>query len=537
MKKSLSLLLAVLMVVAMVPAVGFAAFAADSTSNYVVYQQNFDALSTDAAGTALMEQLGWYVPSAKVETNEAVYSIVEKVVGKDAAGKDIINKALRINTLEAQFDSFVNVFAGDVMSILRNSDFKLAYRLTYRSETTANDAYAALIYNYNGMHGSVANGEGNEAYGIAAVRMCGTGLNAVYYPVQGANCDFHSIEKDADSPNTMTSRYDTTSGMPSLYSRLFSANESKTEVRTGTNVMANRVLDIEISYDFENGVYVDINGMRVSDMNYDLDYNGSYRNENLWEDFVTRNAAAAVALLVQPGVVADIDNISISTTNIEAAGANDDLPALLITEVMGTATGSWTEYIEIYNPNDYAVDVANYSLVYSSYSANGSAIDSIDESRKVKYSSYVKLSDMFGQVIENPCPQFFLNTALADEPSWAYATQWYFSDAEIAAIKEAGFEVSKVDTTKYVRGSKASGSNNYAYSKYSSGTYSTYYYLCNLEAGAKFDVLESGEYVPSANGIYYLAHYVENWNSRYTAVLPSMSTTRCSIPVSAWCSV
>ena len=72
MKKSLSLLLAVLMVVSMVPAVGFAAFAADSASNYVVYQQNFDDVSTDAAGTALMEQLGWYVPSAKVETNEAI---------------------------------------------------------------------------------------------------------------------------------------------------------------------------------------------------------------------------------------------------------------------------------------------------------------------------------------------------------------------------------------------------------------------------------------------------------------------------------
>ena len=512
MKKSLSLLLAVLMVVAMIPTVGLAALAADSTSKYVVYQQNFDDVSTETTGVALMEQLGWYIPSAKVGTNEAVYSVVEKVVGQDATGKDIINKALRINTLEANFESFVNVFAGDVMTALRNSNFKLSYRLTYRAETTNNDGYAALIYNYNGLHGSVANGEGNEAYGIAAVRMCGTGFNAVYYPVKGASCDFHSLEKSADAPGTMSSRYDAPSGMPSLYARLFNASEGKNEVRTGTNVMANRILDIEISYDYKEGVYVDINGVRVSEMNYDLQFNADYRNENLWEDFVTRNTASAVALLVQPGVVADIDDISISTTNIEAAGVNEDLPALLITEVMGTATNNWSEYIEIYNPNDYAVDVANYSLVYSSYSATGTATDAINESRKVKYTSYVKLADMFGTEIKNPCPQFFLNTKLAAEPSWAYATQWYFSDAEIALIQEAGYSVSKVDTTKYARGSKASGSNNYPYTSNTSGTY----YLCNIEAGMRFNVMENGDYTPDANGNYYLAHYVENWNTRYT---------------------
>ena len=200
MKRSLSLVLAVLMVVALVPMAALVASATESTaSTYLVYQQNFDSLESDAADTALLGQLGWYLPESKADIGGASYSIVEK---KDADG-NVVNKALRVDTRNATVANFINVFGGDVMPILRMSNFTLEYRLTYSELTTNNNGYAALIYNYNEMDGAVANGEGNEVYGIAAVRMCGTGFNAVYYPVTGADCALNSLEKDG--PNFMKS--------------------------------------------------------------------------------------------------------------------------------------------------------------------------------------------------------------------------------------------------------------------------------------------------------------------------------------------
>ena len=79
MKKSLSLVLAVLMVAALlVPilSVTIAATGASTASTYLVYQQDFESVSADAEGSALLAQLGWYVPAAKVDTHEAAYSIV-----------------------------------------------------------------------------------------------------------------------------------------------------------------------------------------------------------------------------------------------------------------------------------------------------------------------------------------------------------------------------------------------------------------------------------------------------------------------------
>lgn len=522
MKKSLSLVLAVLMVAALFVPIFTLTIAAtgdgDSTAtSYLIYQQDFDSVSADAEGMALMEQLGWYVPSAKVETDGATYSIVQKVGGKDYAGNDVINQSLRVNTLGAAHESFVNIFSSDVMAALRNSSFVLKYRLTYREETTNNDGYAAIIYNYNEMHGSVANGEGNEAYGIAAVRMCGTGLNAVYYPVAGADCAMQSIEKDPGSPNTMASRYDAISGQPSLYARLFGAQESNSDIRKGTSAMANRVLDIEVSYDYKNGVFVSINGVLVSEMNYDLQYNASIRDENLWSDFVRRNAGSTVALLTQPGIVADIDDITIETTDIQTVSDDADMPALLITEMLGYPTEGWGKFIEIYNPTDKPVDVANYSLIYSGSVTDGSATDAITGSRKTKYSSYIKLGDYFGQKLYNSTPQFFTLTAYNEEPSRECPEQWYFSDAEIAAIKEMGFDIEKASTTKYYHALKSDkpvkDGNNYTFDTSSGGTV---YYLCNIyRAEIPFALSEAGEYVPQADGSYRLAYYVENWNTRY----------------------
>ena len=394
MKKSriLSLLLAAVLMAACVPAVGLATAAVDNTAtaSYVIYQQDFEDVTYGAEGEALLEELGWYIPASKVETNHASYSIVGNTT----------NRALQVSTLGAAntADSFVTIFGGEVMSILRQTSFKLSYRLTYSALTTDPDGYAALIYNYNELHGSVANCEGNEVYGIAAVRMCGTGMNAVYYPASGANCDFHSLERQVGSPYVMANRYDDVSSQPSIYA-LLGGEEDEDDTRAGVAVMADRVLNIEISYNAENGVFVDINGIRVSEMNTTQDYDAQISNAVLWDDFITRNDGAAIALVAQPGVVAQIDDIKVESESINKDADESDMPALLITQVSGCPTGYWNLFLEIYNPTDAPVDVANYSIIQASSAESGYAVDNINANRKAKYSKYIKLADMFGHTM------------------------------------------------------------------------------------------------------------------------------------------
>lgn len=408
MKKLLSLLLAVLMVAALVPAIALPAFAADEeTTTYVIYDQDFDAIDANTTGLSLLEALGWYVPASKEATDGATYSIV--------ANEDGTNKVLRVNTLNATNESFIDIFSGDAMAILRNTNFKLSYRLVYREDTTNADGYSAIAYNYNDMDGSVADGTGNEAYGIAAVRMCGTGLNGVYYPAAGAACELHSLEKQVGFPNVMANRYDALSSQPSLYSRLTGAEESADTIRKGTAVMANRVLNIELVYNYQQGVSVLINGQLVSESVHSSDYNKQIRNADLWNDFITRNDASILALLTKPGMVADIDNIKVTTTSAEAVSASSQLPALLITEICGapyykdSSNYQWAEYIELYNPNDFPVDVANYSIIRSKNFTSGTAIDAISGNRKQNYDNYINLGTILGSSVKSSA--FYLSKA------------------------------------------------------------------------------------------------------------------------------
>ncbi len=450
MKKFLSLLLAVLTVVTLlVPAFSIPAVAEDApaepATKYVVYEQDFENVNSDTTGTALMEALGWVIPMSKAGIGGATYSI----------HKYGTNKSLRVDSLNATENSFINIFSGDAMSVLRNGNFTLTYRLTYAPETTNADGYASVIYNYNEMHGSVADSTGNEVYGIVAVRMCGTGFNSVYYPAKGSACAYHSLERQVGSPNVMANRYDTAVQQPSLYSRLFNVAEEDDTVRTGTAVMANKVLDVKIVYAYASGVTVYINDQLVSETLPSFNYNADVRDTELWNDFVTRNKGAAVALLTTPGVVADIDDIVISTTDITAESVNAKMPALVITEICGAPDPAWAEFIEIYNPNDFAVDVANYSLIRYDSVVDGTALDAIEGNRKVNFSSYVNLGEVFGSV--------------------AKGKDVYKSEADIAKMDARTYE--------YI------DDNKYSYD------------------GKKYNV--------DPNGANRYIRYIDNWNTRY----------------------
>lgn len=417
MRKTLSLLLALLMVVAAVPVFGIVALAAGESGNtpnttYSIYRQDFESLNPETSKKDLLQALGWFVPAGKAGDDIADYSVVTVGTGKNA------NKVLRISTKAPggiDSDSFVTIFDGNPMSIVRNGNFTLSYQLTYRSGTTNMDGYSSVIYNYNGENGTVST-DGAATYGIVAIRASGTGFNGVYYPVSSGSTMALIEDAPGSSWMSMGNRFTKTGEYPSLYARLFlddAKQEAADTVLSGSDVMIDETLNVRLEYRYLEGVQVYVNDLLVSETTGNAE--SKYSNASTWNDFVTRTSGTSVAILTKSGVVADIDNISITTDSLKAAETRD-LPELLITEIAPSGFGAtingvgywWNEYIEIYNPTDHPIDLRDYSICYSDYTFDGAADDAIsDGGRMTKYASYLRLDTVIGKPVESNANYYY----------------------------------------------------------------------------------------------------------------------------------
>lgn len=470
MKKTLSLLLALLMVIAVVPVFGIGVAAeeepaATSSSTYAIYNQDFESLDPVADKSDILQALGWYVPESKTDYDIADYSVV--VNGEE----DNANQALRVSTLAPiglETESFVTVYSGDTMGMLRTGDYTLSYQLTYRSGSTNTNGYSSLIYNYNGLDGALVDEDGSATYGIVAVRVCGTGFSSVYYPVSSGS----TMSMIEDVPNqselSLGNRYKTVGDYPSLYARLFLDDPSEEAADTtlvGADLFIDRTLNIRIEYSFLNGVSVYINNVLVSET-AGSSY-GRYANVSTWNDFVTRTNGSDIALLTQPNIVADIDNISITTDSLGIGEEERQIPELVITEIApsgdGVITGWWNEYIEICNPTDHAVDLSQYALIYSNITFDGDASDPISATRMNKYNNYVTFDSLFGKALTS--------------------TTNYYGTAEY---------LSKLGSSRYV----FADANT------------------DLTSGTRYRK-EGSNYVADPNGDNIKFKYVETWNERY----------------------
>ena len=98
MKRIVSLLLATLMVVTILPVASLVAAAegsdsAATTTTYQVYKEDFDWLDENATSAEILDALGWYVPASNEKENIADYSVA---VTKEA--DVVVNKALHVST-------------------------------------------------------------------------------------------------------------------------------------------------------------------------------------------------------------------------------------------------------------------------------------------------------------------------------------------------------------------------------------------------------------------------------------------------------
>lgn len=468
MKKTLSLLLALLMVIAAVPTLGLGIAAegetaSAATSTYAIYSQDFESLDPSAGKSELLQALGWFVPSSKTGDDIADYSIVVSGEGESA------NKALRVSTkapVGLRTESFVTIYSGDTMDLLRTGDFTLSYQLTYRDGTENYDGYSSIIYNYNGLDGALVDEDGTATYGLVAIRACGTGFNGVYYSVTSGATMSLLEELPNQSEYSMGNRFNATGQYPSLYARLFlddPAEEAPDATLSGLDNFVNKTLNVRIEYSFLNGICVYINDILVSKpTETDTD---KHANSTTWNDFVTRTDGSDIALLTKYGMVADIDNISITASTVGLTEEDRDIPELIITEIAPTGDGSdyWAEYIEICNPTDHAVDLSEYSLIYTNLTFDGDASDSISASRMNKYTNYVTFDSLLGKELR--C-----------------TTNFYATAETLRALGESRYYLVDANTT--------------------------------LETGTRYK-REGTNYVAASDGELIRFRYIEHWNERY----------------------
>ena len=375
MKRVISLLLAILMVTGLFAAFGVSAAAEGgasastaASSKYVVYEEDFEKGANAKAWSSeeVLEALGWYVPDAKADRNIAEYLIVD-----DGNG----GQALRISTasndiqgVPDRYMSFVTMFNDDMMSIVRNGNFTVSYDLTYRAGTKNPNAYTAMIYNYNEKD-SLENG---EAYGMVAIRACGTGLNAIYSPISGGYGFVECAQNEGDI--SMSNRYQQYGEYQSLYSRIaeslgdtdYNAEEETTLL--GKDLLIEKTLNVLLTYDYKKGMSVRINNVLVSTPNVEI-YAHATNYSGLWNNFLNCSTGAAIGFMTAPYVVADIDNIKIQAEQVGDAFATE-LPELVISEICAKPrlNYGWSDFLEIYNPSDYPVDLADYVVMTSNYS-------------------------------------------------------------------------------------------------------------------------------------------------------------------------
>ena len=426
MKRLISLLLATLMIVTVVPAFGLAIaaegddLAPETTTTYVVYDQDFEGLSTEAASNELLESLGWYIPAGKEKENLAKYSIVTDENG---------NKVLRVSTETYgivgldQRDSIVTVFNGDIMSLVRNGDFELSYDLTYRKGTTNAAGYSAVLYNYNEKTGRSVLDDNAAAYGLVALRACGTGMNSVYYPVSGGSafCVVEGIANSAE--NVMSNRYMIKGAYHSLYARLFMEDPSAETADTVRSkvadplVMIDKTVSVKLAYNVKDGVSVYVNDVLVSVPSTDAARLDEYSHSSVWDDFITRTTGASLGLLTKAGIVADIDNINLTAASVADTGYATELPELVITEVCATGykDTTWAEFVEIYNTSDKPVDLTEYSFGYVDVTT-GTENELTMGSNVKKYANYGNLGNYMGHTLESKTDYYLTEEALEKIP-------------------------------------------------------------------------------------------------------------------------
>ncbi|MBQ8342403.1 MAG: hypothetical protein IJY22_08555 [Clostridia bacterium] len=365
MKKILSILLAVTMIVGLVPTLLVGVSAAsygtgdltgiDSDKNGRVYHyyESFDTENAVQGAAKVMETLGWQLPDNATLVNNHNANVQATELGANGVPMYEIKGGRLYLRNHGTADESVLLCTAEELTDVLGGAYTVEYTLTYLPTTyNTSDGYFSLVFNAT---------EDLSAYGEAVIRISGYGNNRTNV---GA-LDAGDVSGSLTAETSMTSYRVNNKNNLTLYERLCGdvkvvpGTGNATDLR-GTQLLANMQLRVRLAFDGVTGPRVYVNDVLVSDPR---NINSATAANTAATNYGKLLAAdgSALGFRLSAGMECVIDEI-VLYDGISETGALSDL---YITEIATLPENANAPYIEVYNAGTESVSLADYVLGYA----------------------------------------------------------------------------------------------------------------------------------------------------------------------------
>ena len=398
MKKILSILLALTMIVGLVPAmvVGATATAAeqgpltaigsDKNGRVYHYYESFDTATSVKGAATVMQTLGWQLPVNDTLIGNHNANVTATEIGADGVPMYEIKGGRLYLRNHGTADEVMLICTADELSDVLDGAYTVEYTVTYLAGTYGANGYFSLLYNAS---------DDATVYGEVAIRISGYGDNTSSAGVLDAG----DVSTDLTAELSMCSYRVNNKNNPSLYERLCGnvdvvpGTGNITDLR-GTNVLANKQLHVRLSFDGQAGPRVYVNDVLVSDPHAINDTAKATTAANNFAKLMA-NGGNNLGFRVKAGVECVIDEIVLYEGVSESAQLGD----LYITEIATLPSNANAPYVEVYNAGANSVSLTDYVLGYVAKNSDG-----VESTVAVKLGDYIGKSLIVSDdaVIENP---------------------------------------------------------------------------------------------------------------------------------------
>ena len=398
MKKILSILLAITMIVGLVPAIVVSATATaaeqgpltaidrDKNGRVYHYYESFDTATSVKGAAAVMQTLGWQLPENATLTSNHNANVTATESGADGVPMYEIKGGRLYLRNHGASDEVVLICTAEELASVLGGSYTVEYTITYLPTTYAADGYFSLLYSVNNTA---------EVYGELAIRISGYGNNTASTGVLDAG----DVSADLTAETAICSYRVNNMNNPTLYERLCGnvdvvpGTGNITDLR-GSKVFANKQLHVRMTFDGQMGPRVYVNDVLVSDPHAINDSAKATTAANNYAKLLA-NGGDGLGFRLKAGVECVIDEIVL----YDGISTVTELGDLYITEIATLPSNAKAPYIEVYNAGVQSISLADYVLGY--VAENG---DGVEATTTVKLGDYVgkSLTVAAGAVIDNP---------------------------------------------------------------------------------------------------------------------------------------
>lgn len=369
MKKILSILLAVTMIVGLVPFVFVSASAEaydkltaigeDKNGRVYHYYESFDTETTVKGAEPVINALGWQLPADGTKVSNHAANVQATEGGLDGVPMYEVKGGKLYLRNHGTKDEVMLICTADELGLVSQHAYTIEYTVKYlASSYSTDDGYFSLLFNAN---------DQVSTYGEVALRISGYGNNTATTGVLDAGDVSYVLVPEV----SMTGYLLSNTRNLTLYERLcgdidkLPGTGNIVDLR-GSQVFANKELRVRMSFDGKVGPRVFVNDVLVSDPRNVADQN---KENQAVENYAGLLAAGGshIGFCVKPGIDCVIDEIVLYTGGGEGAQLGD----LYITEIATLPSNAKAPYIEIYNAGLSAVNLADYVLGYATKNNDG----------------------------------------------------------------------------------------------------------------------------------------------------------------------